>query len=532
MPASRSKPSIARCRQVTPQARMIVRARSTSPPSRCTWRVAGVDARDRPGDEDLGAEPPRLLQRAARQLVAGHAGREAEVVLDPRRRAGLAAGRLALDHDRAQPLRRAVHRGGQPRGPGADDRPCRTRRRPARCAGRAARRPGAAAAATTVLPSTTRIAGQSSSAGQRAAPLLGGVRRVGRDPPERDLVAVEEAPQLACRTASQRWPTTIARGGGGSAAMPCRPRARRSGRAPAAPSSWRRRRARGGDRVVVGRPRSRMTRDGSAARNPTGNTVPSAIGTSPKMSPGLALADDALDPVDELDRLDAALEHREQRALVALVRGVLARRQPDVRRDAGEPLALRLAQAGEQRDRRDLVRRHHDRHPLRPVADRTGRRYPVSGVPARSIPPGALRPRPPGRVMVVGACPSCPREQRPAPTGPGRSTSATAPAGCAPPCSARTTASSRRRASCSASPRPSASRRRSLTAGVAGLVAGALSMAAGEYVSVSSQRDTEQADLRREEHELASDPDGRAAGAGRDLRATRACRPRSRRRSR
>jgi VIT1/CCC1 family predicted Fe2+/Mn2+ transporter len=41
-----------------------------------------------------------------------------------------------------------------------------------------------------------------------------------------------------------------------------------------------------------------------------------------------------------------------------------------------------------------------------------------------------------------------------------------------------------------------------LIAGVAGLVAGAMSMAAGEYVSVSSQADTEKADLERERHEL------------------------------
>src|SRR5690242_11873009 len=46
-----------------------------------------------------------------------------------------------------------------------------------------------------------------------------------------------------------------------------------------------------------------------------------------------------------------------------------------------------------------------------------------------------------------------------------------------------------------------------LVAGVAGLVAGAMSMAAGEYVSVSSQSDTEQADLARERGELASQPD-------------------------
>lgn len=45
-----------------------------------------------------------------------------------------------------------------------------------------------------------------------------------------------------------------------------------------------------------------------------------------------------------------------------------------------------------------------------------------------------------------------------------------------------------------------------LVAGVAGLVAGAMSMAAGEYVSVSSQADTEKADLARERAELAADP--------------------------
>ncbi len=45
-----------------------------------------------------------------------------------------------------------------------------------------------------------------------------------------------------------------------------------------------------------------------------------------------------------------------------------------------------------------------------------------------------------------------------------------------------------------------------LLTGVAGLVAGAMSMAAGEYVSVQSQADTEEADLRQERAELAADP--------------------------
>jgi len=47
-----------------------------------------------------------------------------------------------------------------------------------------------------------------------------------------------------------------------------------------------------------------------------------------------------------------------------------------------------------------------------------------------------------------------------------------------------------------------------VTAGVAGVVAGAISMGAGEYVSVSSQRDTETADLHTEETELKRNPDG------------------------
>ena len=52
-----------------------------------------------------------------------------------------------------------------------------------------------------------------------------------------------------------------------------------------------------------------------------------------------------------------------------------------------------------------------------------------------------------------------------------------------------------------------ATRTEVLVAGVAGLVAGALSMAAGEYVSVSSQADTERADLARERTELATQPE-------------------------
>jgi VIT1/CCC1 family predicted Fe2+/Mn2+ transporter len=50
-----------------------------------------------------------------------------------------------------------------------------------------------------------------------------------------------------------------------------------------------------------------------------------------------------------------------------------------------------------------------------------------------------------------------------------------------------------------------------LVSGIAGLVAGAMSMAAGEFVSVSSQSDTERSDLAREKRELAASPDDELA---------------------
>src|SRR5678809_1792403 len=51
-------------------------------------------------------------------------------------------------------------------------------------------------------------------------------------------------------------------------------------------------------------------------------------------------------------------------------------------------------------------------------------------------------------------------------------------------------------------------RHSTLVAGLAGLVAGAMSMAAGEYVSVHSQADTEEAELERERAELKADDEG------------------------
>src|SRR5664279_2154055 len=69
-----------------------------------------------------------------------------------------------------------------------------------------------------------------------------------------------------------------------------------------------------------------------------------------------------------------------------------------------------------------------------------------------------------------------------------------------------------------------------IVAGVAGLVAGATAMAAGEYVSVSSQADTEAADLAKEKRELAEQPDAELheltniyVGRGLDLVGSASC---------
>ena len=201
-PASRSSPSAESCLHETPHARTIVCACKTSPAVEEQLAGAGVDPLDRARDEDLCPEPPRLLERAARELIARDAGREPEIVLDAGRRSGLTAGRLALDHDRAEALRRAVHRRRQAGGAGADDH-------------RVVLGCGRLCFEAEQLRDPTRLRphdrfpvddadhGAVAFRRQGPAPLLDRVRLVGLKPGERDLVPVEEAPQLR----ATKWTT-------------------------------------------------------------------------------------------------------------------------------------------------------------------------------------------------------------------------------------------------------------------------------------------------------------------------------------
>jgi hypothetical protein len=126
-----------------------------------------------------------------------------------------------------------------------------------------------------------------------------------------------------------------------------------------------------------------------------------------------ALAHNALDPVDELDHLDATLEHREESARAALVHRILAWHEADVGRGPREPFAVGRVQSREDRDPTDVVRRHHvrwrvtlpvvgARRPIAGTPDRaeersgsvrrnTGQRYCVASVPARGSARAALR---------------------------------------------------------------------------------------------------------------------------------------------
>jgi hypothetical protein len=83
--------------------------------------VAGFELDGAVGGRGSCAELPRLGDGAAGELRAADPGREAEVVLDPSRRSGLAAQSGALHDQRVEPFGGAVDRGGQAGGAGADD---------------------------------------------------------------------------------------------------------------------------------------------------------------------------------------------------------------------------------------------------------------------------------------------------------------------------------------------------------------------------------------------------------------------------
>ena len=177
--------------------------------------------------------------------------------------------------------------------------------------------------------------------------------------------------------------------------------------------------------------------------------MPSVIGTSPKISPGSRAADHALDALGQLHRLDPPVEHGEQRGLAALRRGVLARGEADVRRQARELLALVGVEPGEERDLRDLLRGDHrqtlTRRPRRgngsrgdgPRARRRGRTAPAGRAARSRRIPG--RGRGASGRTAAGAGSGRPRGSRSGPRSPARAAAARTrgpcpgSSGCRPP---------------------------------------------------------------------------------------------------
>ena len=211
--------------------------------------------------------------------------------------------------------------------------------------------------------------------GKWAVPVGDELGLVGRDPLERDLVAIEEVPELGAR----RIP-----------ALPDhhRARRRRCGGEPGQ-ASWppdpvpgkladldRHARSGGSDGVVVvGREPHHARRLGSA--KPDGKHGSERDRHLAEHIARLPYADHGLDPVRGLDGLDSPFEQPEQGALAALVRRVLARNQADVGNGARKPLALRFTELREDRDPSDLFGSDHGRKPtvgLDAPSCRTGRR--------------------------------------------------------------------------------------------------------------------------------------------------------------
>ena len=99
--------------------RSLLTSRSTYCP--CARTFQGLDSDRLVGDCHLGPEFLRLAVRPAHQSHAGDAGRKAQVVLDARRGASLAAERATVEHHRRQTFGRGVDRSGKPCRTGTDD---------------------------------------------------------------------------------------------------------------------------------------------------------------------------------------------------------------------------------------------------------------------------------------------------------------------------------------------------------------------------------------------------------------------------
>ncbi len=315
-----------------------------------------IDPRDATRDQDLGAEPARLLERAARQLVARHARGEAEVVLDARRRPRLPARRLPLDHERPEPFRRAVHGGRETRRAGADDD--RVVLRGERLGGdleelchAAQGRPHHRLA---VHDPERRVV---AFGGERAPPLLGLGRHVRLEPPESDLVAIEEPSELGAGRVppvpeDDRPVRRRLRRERLEASWPADPLARQTADV---------RRDLGGvgsEGVVVVRLDPDHPR-GLRRPEPRGMGCAERDRDLAEEVAGPSLPDHAPDAVRHPDGLDPPLEKDEQGRQIALVHRVLAGVEREVGCDTAEPLEVFPLEGGEGRDLPKLLRRHH-----------------------------------------------------------------------------------------------------------------------------------------------------------------------------
>ena len=230
-------------------------------------------------------------------------------------------------HTPPQPFRRARRRRS----------PCRTRRRPARWRARASRPPGGVAVARRSCrrrPESPANLPQPATDRPTARPH----RAIRRNRPERDLVAVQEASE-PCASGIPPMPDqdrTRRRRLGGKALEPGRSTDPVRCEPANLPCDVRRRGCNGVVILGLDPHHTRVLRSAKPNRKHRAQRNRHL----PENVPRIADADDTLDPVSELGRLDATIEHGEERSLASLRRCVFAGKEADVGRSLGKPLEL------------------------------------------------------------------------------------------------------------------------------------------------------------------------------------------------
>ena len=311
-------------------------------------RISDLDLHHRSRDDQLGPEALGLPAGAIGQLLPTQAGREPEVVLDPRGRSRLSSARHPLDQQRVQPFARAIHRRGEARGSPADDEHViavelrlglQVERLRELTAGR---RLEAAAVAEDDHSRRHRLIGAR------------GIRALAGIPPERDPVAAEKLPDVVAAHI-ETMPDHLDPGElclHGNLPEPPDPGQHRPRHLLVQDGAL----VDEVQKIVRFESQEPARFDGLQAGECRGPQEQGDLAEVVARSVG---ADGNLAPVDGLDDFHSSLEHAEERGLLALHEQPLIGIETHVRGAGGDGAALARRDIGEERDVGEVVGGDH-----------------------------------------------------------------------------------------------------------------------------------------------------------------------------